>query len=104
MPERRQPRRPMPEEERNDPLLRELAGYRCDTRMHVVRLLSPRLDNESHTKDIDFSADGIGRRWQAGYDYVRRAIEQQPWYCDVDALSGVLIHEVHQGPMVVEHA
>jgi NTE family protein len=58
-------------------------------------LLAPRLDREDHTKDIDFSADGIGRRWQAGYDYVRRSIEQKPWNCDVDALSGVLIHEVH---------
>jgi hypothetical protein len=27
--------------------------------MHVVRLLAPRLDNESHTKDIDFSPGGI---------------------------------------------
>jgi len=45
----------VPEGEKNDPLYQELAGYRCDTRMHVVRLLSPRLDNETHTKDIDFS-------------------------------------------------
>ena len=40
----------VPEAEKNDPLYRELAGYRCDTRMHVVRLLSPKLDNETHTK------------------------------------------------------
>ena len=41
---------------------RELAGYGCPTRMHVVRLLAPRLDNESHTKDIDFSPSaGSGR-------------------------------------------
>ncbi len=29
----------VPESEKNDPLYRELAGYHCDTRMHVVRLL-----------------------------------------------------------------
>ena len=45
----------VPEAAKNDPLERELAGYGCPTRMHVVRLLAPRLDNESHTKDIDFS-------------------------------------------------
>ena len=45
----------VPEEEKNDPLYKELAGYRCDTRMHVVRLLSPKLSNENHTKDIDFT-------------------------------------------------
>ena len=27
--------------------------------MHVVRLLAPRLDNEDHTKDVDFSPSGI---------------------------------------------
>ena len=32
----------VPEEEKSDPLYQELAGYRCDTRMHVVRLLSPK--------------------------------------------------------------
>ena len=31
-----------------------LASYGCLTRMHFVRLLSPRFDNEDHTKDIDF--------------------------------------------------
>ena len=36
-----------------------MAGYGCLTRMHVVRLLAPRLDDEDHTKDIDFSPAGI---------------------------------------------
>jgi hypothetical protein len=35
--------------------------------MHVVRLLAPRLDNESHLKDIDFSPSRIRERWRAGY-------------------------------------
>ena len=42
--------------------------------MHVVRLLAPRLDNENHTKDIDFSPTGIRLRWEAGYaDTIARA-------------------------------
>src|ERR1700752_1420580 len=40
-----------PESERNSEAVRELAGYGCPTRMHVVRLLAPQLDNETHTKD-----------------------------------------------------
>src|SRR5947207_6080459 len=39
----------LPEAERNDPAIRELAGYGCQTRMHVVRLLAPQLERESHT-------------------------------------------------------
>ena len=94
----------LPKDAANDPMVAELASYGCGTTMHLVRLLAPRLDREDHTKDIDFSPDGIGRRWQAGYDYVRRAIEQKPWNCEVDALTGVVIHEVHEGATVVEHA
>ena len=44
----------VPEAERAE--IEELAAYGCLTRMHVVRLLAPRLDNEDHTKDIDFLA------------------------------------------------
>jgi NTE family protein len=61
--------------------------------MHLVRLLAPRLENDDHTKDIDFSAAGIKSRWEAGYDYVQRAIGREPWNCEVDALTGVMIHE-----------
>src|SRR5258705_497523 len=32
--------------------------------MHVVRLLAPRVDDENHTKDVDFSPAGIRRRGQ----------------------------------------
>ena len=83
----------VPTDRANDPLVKELASYGCGTTMHLVRLLAPRLDNEDHTKDIDFSAAGIRSRWQAGHDYVRHAIAQRPWSCEVDSLTGVLIHE-----------
>jgi NTE family protein len=57
----------VPEDVKRDPLVKELAGYSCKTRMHVVRLLAPRLESESHTKDIDFSSAGISTRWEGGY-------------------------------------
>ncbi len=83
----------VPEEEKNNPLYQELAGYHCDTRMHVVRLVSPRLDNESHTKDIDFSPAGIRSRWEAGYSDTMRALEQQPWIGEWGLLDAVVLHE-----------
>jgi NTE family protein len=87
----------VPEEEKKDPLYQELAGYRCDARMHVVRLLSPKLDNESHTKDIDFSPAGIRRRWQAGYADTMRALERQAWIGEFGLLDGVILHEPEPG-------
>ena len=83
----------VPEEEKQDPLLQELAQYHCDTRMHVVRLLAPRLDRESHTKDIDFSPAGIRTRWEAGYEETKRALARQAWLGEFGVLDGVILHE-----------
>jgi NTE family protein len=83
----------LPESERNNPAVRELTGYGCQTRMHVMRLLAPQLDRESHTKDIDFSPAGIMQRWEAGYVHTKAVLERKPWEGEFDPLSGVILHE-----------
>ena len=88
----------LPEETRNSEEVQALAAYGCLTRMHFVRLLSPRFDNEDHTKDIDFSPAGIRQRWRSGHDMAMRAIESAPWNGDFDPLEGVFLHEP-QGSM-----
>ena len=75
------------------PTVRELASYGCPTRMHVVRLLAPRLDAESHIKDVDFSPSGIKMRREAGYQATMRALTQAPWQGEFDPLDGVVLHE-----------
>jgi NTE family protein len=87
----------VPEEEKQDLLLKELAQYRCDTRMHVVRLLAPRVAHESHTKDIDFSPAGIRTRWEAGYEETKRALAKQAWIGEFGLLDGVILHEPELG-------
>src|SRR5215475_9262314 len=83
----------IPEDARNDPVVKDLAEYGCLTRMHVVRLLAPRLDNENHTKDIDFSVAGIRLRWEAGYADTKRALQRAAWNDDCDPLEGVILHD-----------
>jgi NTE family protein len=83
----------VPEEVRKSPLMRELAAYGCPTRMHVVRLLAPRLENESHIKDIDFSPSGIRERWQAGYADTCRALARAAWIGEFGPLDAVVLHE-----------
>ena len=78
----------MPEHVRATPAVRELAAYGCATRMHVVRLLAPRLDDENHTKDIDFSPSGIRMRWEAGYNNTRDVLERAPWEKEIDPRRG----------------
>jgi NTE family protein len=83
----------LPEDERKTEAVRELASYGCPTRMHVVRLLAPQLECETHTKDIDFSPAGIMQRWDAGYADTRAVLERKPWVGEFDPLSGVILHE-----------
>ena len=84
----------LPAELRADPVVKDLTEYGCGTLMHLVRLLSPRLDGEDHTKDIDFSRSGIESRWKAGHDHARKVLAEKPWQGAVDTLAGVVIHEV----------
>jgi NTE family protein len=83
----------MPAHVRSSPRVRDLAGYGCVTRMHVVTLLAPRLKDESHTKDIDFSESSIQMRWDAGYSQTTRVLEESPWKNEFDPVEGVIIHE-----------
>jgi NTE family protein len=83
----------LPESLRVSPQARALTSYGCPTTMHVVRLLAPQLDNENHTKDVDFSPGSIRMRWQAGYEKTMRTLEQAPWERDFDPREGVILHE-----------
>ncbi len=89
----------LPQAERESAIAREMAAHGCLTQMHVVQLLAPRLDNEDHTKDIDFSSAGIKARWAAGYDDAKRALEEAPWEREVDPLEGFHWHELRRMSM-----
>jgi NTE family protein len=82
----------LPPSVHDTPQVRELAGYGCGTIMHVVRLLAPRLEGEDHTKDIDFTASGVRRRVQAGYEDTSNMIWEAPWTRAIDPIEGVVIH------------
>jgi NTE family protein len=100
----------IPDSVRGRKEIRELVGYGCRTRMHVVRLLWPGHGDEDQTKDVDFSPSGIRKRWSAGYEKTMRAIEAAPWKGDFDPVEGVYLHELVEeeqmdpiaGPVAVE--
>jgi NTE family protein len=83
----------LPEDVRLRPEVRELTSYSCRTVMHVVRLLAPQIENENHTKDVDFSPASIRARWEAGYTNTMRALVEAPWENEFDPLDGVILHE-----------
>lgn len=83
----------LPSQLREDPEVKAYADSGCLTQMHVVRLLAPRLQHEDHTKDIDFSREGIRRRRLAGYEHMVGVLKMAPWKKSVDKTEGVILHE-----------
>ena len=79
---------------------RGMAAYGCTTRMHVMRLLAPALYGEDHSKDIDFSAEGIRQRREAGFAQTLRLLEQRPWEGQYDPMEGLILHEAAAGVMI----
>ena len=94
----------VPEERRRDNLVAEMASYGCLTRMHVIRLLAPALDQEDHSKDLDFSPEGIRQRREAGYRHTLETLEKAPWRAPVDPAEGFILHEACGGEMIATAA
>jgi NTE family protein len=84
--------RQLPASRQADAAVKELASWGCSTTMHVAHLVAPRLENEDHTKDIDFTAAGIAARRQAGYADTMDMIARAPWRAPVDIIEGVVEH------------
>ncbi|HEY2561807.1 MAG TPA: patatin-like phospholipase family protein [Caldimonas sp.] len=82
----------LPAARRADAKVKELASWGCGTQMHVAHLLAPRLETEDHTKDIDFTANGIRSRREAGHADTMRMIERAPWRAPADPIEGVIEH------------
>jgi NTE family protein len=76
-----------------------LMRHGCLVRMHVVRLLAPRVPGEDHAKDIDFSAAGIRARWDAGYAETVRVLAAAPWERELGEEHGFVLHEASGGVM-----
>lgn len=82
----------MPDGIGNSAAVTELLRWGCGTVMHVVELRAPAVPDEDHTKDLDFTVDGIAARWQAGRDSTRRRIAAAPWNDAFDPVEGIVVH------------
>jgi NTE family protein len=82
----------VPSGKQSDARVKELASWGCGTQMHVAHLLAPRIKSEDHTKDIDFTPNGIRARRDAGYSDTMRMIGRAPWQAAADPIEGVIEH------------
>ncbi|MHB9833488.1 patatin-like phospholipase family protein [Paraburkholderia terrae] len=82
----------LPEDQRDTAAIKELLNWGCGTTMQVIELDAPNFGRDDMHKDIDFSKDGIRRRWEAGYADAQRMIERAPWREEPDPMEGIAIH------------
>jgi len=82
----------VPDAELESAAVKELLGWGCGTTMQVIELDAPGFGGDELHKDIDFSAEGIARRWQAGHADAQRMIERAPWREAPDPMEGIAIH------------
>jgi NTE family protein len=85
--------RMLPEEIRETPAVKEMAGYGCGTLMHIVRINAVSSKNDDYLREIDFTPEGIRARWQAGYADTVRMLERRPWEVPIDPMLGVAVHD-----------
>lgn len=83
----------LPPATRAKPEAKALLAWGCSTVMHLLPMQAPALDDEDHTKDIDFTPDGIRARWQAGVEFAQRQIAAAPWNQPVNAVTGIVVHK-----------
>jgi NTE family protein len=85
--------RMMPESLRETPKVKEMAGYGCGTLMHILRINATPQKNEDYLREIDFTTEGIQRRWRSGYEDTMRTLERRPWEVPIDPMVGVAVHD-----------
>jgi len=88
----------LPEEVLDDGEIQDMLAWGCRTNVHLVRLFAPRIETEDQNKDIDFSAQGIKARWQAGYAHTREMLTRKPWLEPTNPLEGIHLHDGPGGP------
>lgn len=77
----------LPQDSKNDPVIKELKEYAADTKFDVVHVTYDPPECEVSTKDCEFSRSSIARRAGHGYKDMKRIISQTPW------LKTVPIHQ-----------
>ena len=69
----------LPEELRDDPDARQLAGMRCAPQLTIVHLIYRQADYERPSKDYEFSRLSMRDHWQAGARDVVETLENADW-------------------------
>lgn len=82
----------LPEESKNSPRAKELAGWGCTTTMHLVEINAQPIAGENNSRDFDFSRAAVQTCWRAGYVDTCRMLARQPWDDPIDPATAVTVY------------
>jgi NTE family protein len=82
----------LPQERKDSPRVKELAGWSCTTTMHLVEINAQPLQGETNAREFDFSRAAVEKRWQAGYADTSRMISRQPWNDPIDPATDITVY------------
>jgi NTE family protein len=88
----------LPSDAKTDSELRRLIAQGTGRTINIVHLVAPADDQSQPTRDIDFSAHTIERRWQAGYEDMRAALSHKAWLRPLPPNTGIVVHEFARNP------
>ena len=83
----------LPSAARIDPEIQHLIAQGTGVTLNIVHLVAPADDARLPTKDIDFSAYAIERRWHTGYEDMRAALSHKTWLKPLPPNTGIVNHE-----------
>jgi len=82
----------LPEDKRDSPRAKELAGWSCRTTMHLVEINAQPLACDGNARDFDFSRTTVEARWAAGYADTRKMLERRPWEAAIDPATDLTVY------------
>ncbi|MFZ6646506.1 patatin-like phospholipase family protein [Undibacterium sp. TJN25] len=86
----------IPAAERKKKEVQALVKLGTDHTVNVVNLIMKATPQDQYFKDIDFSAETIQLRWQAGVHDCQRALRHKAWLQPLPPHAGLIIHELPQ--------
>jgi NTE family protein len=83
----------LPEEQKNSPRVKELAGWSCRTTMHLVEINAQPLAGETNARDFDFSRAAVRTRWENGYSDTKEMLARRPWENPIDPATDLTLYQ-----------
>ena len=94
----------LPEDEKNSPRAKELAGWSCRTTMHLVEINARPIKGDTNAREFDFSRAAVRARWAAGYADTCKMLKERPWDAAIDPATNLTVSSLRRAGTDLRHS